>query len=230
MKEYLKHNKRHFEKGYFAPNVESLVFRFYGIVLKPDFGMSGADHEGVLDFGCGQGAAVNFFHGLGFEAYGVDMSETDITAARQRYGHIRDRFAVIDPQPRADDRYFERSFDLVIAIKSLYYLSDEDMAIRLGTLHAALRPGGVFFADMIGTQSEYFAHSEDAGGGLRKVTFQNTRIRREDYFVNFTESEDDLIRKFSMFQPRHIGFHSDKYRSDAAEGVTFHHTFVGVKE
>jgi len=45
--------------------------------------------------------------------------------------------------------------------------------------------------------------------------------------VNFTDSEDDLRRKFALFEPLHVGFYAAKYRIDEGEG--FHYTFVGRK-
>ena len=46
--------------------------------------------------------------------------------------------------------------------------------------------------------------------------------------MNFIKDEEELKHKFSMFQPIHIGFYSEKFRSD--EGVSHHFTFVGRKK
>ena len=53
---YLTENYKYWQKGYDAPNVESFIFRFYGFYLKKRKNLK------LLDFGCGQGAAVNFFN------------------------------------------------------------------------------------------------------------------------------------------------------------------------
>ena len=37
----------------------------------------------ILDFGCGQGGNLNFFHKLGFDVYGVDISKKDINIAKK---------------------------------------------------------------------------------------------------------------------------------------------------
>ena len=71
---YLKINKDYFNKSYFAPNIESFIFRFYGRILVHDFNITGKNKEKILDFGCGQGSALKYFHNLGFDVYGVDIS------------------------------------------------------------------------------------------------------------------------------------------------------------
>jgi hypothetical protein len=81
---------------------------------------------------------------------------------------------------------------------------------------------------MIGTKyTEYFENSQEFEDGMRSVSFKNTRISLDNHYVNFIESEEDLIKKFNVFEPIHVGFYSEMFRSD--EGVRFHYTFVGKK-
>jgi cyclopropane fatty-acyl-phospholipid synthase-like methyltransferase len=96
---YLGDNKEYWEKGYEAPNVDHHTFRFFGRILKPEFGLP-EHNEKLLDFGCGQGAAVNFFHMNGFDAYGVDISEKDISIARSRFSHIKNKFTICNADLR----------------------------------------------------------------------------------------------------------------------------------
>ena len=57
---YFNKNATYWAKSYEAPNVESFIFRFYGRILQHDFDLTGRGGENVLDFGCGQGAALSF--------------------------------------------------------------------------------------------------------------------------------------------------------------------------
>ncbi len=50
----------------------------------------------------------------------------------------------------------------------------------------------------------------------------------QDYFVNFMESEQELLDKFHMFEKIHVGFYDAVYRED--EGSDHHYTFVGRKK
>ena len=168
------------------------------------------------------------FHMYGFDSFGVDICEADIEIARHRYSHIRDHVAVINPHPKEMDVFFNGQFNVIIAVQSLYYLSNSYFEVRLRSLHSSLTKGGVFYAVMIGTQSEYyFSNSEEAGDGLRRVRLKNSRTEVH-CFINFVANETELARKFHMFKARHTGFYSEKFRSD--EGVGFHYLFVEVKE
>jgi 2-polyprenyl-3-methyl-5-hydroxy-6-metoxy-1,4-benzoquinol methylase len=229
MKDYLASNAKYWSKGFNAPNVDQAIFRFYGRILKPEFNLSGKEHEAILDFGCGQGAAVNFFHLHGFETFGVDSSLVDIDVAKARYSYLQSHFKVIDPDPLEGDVFFDRQFHVVVAVHSLYYLSATDLEIRLRSLYNMLGPGGIIYASMIGTQeTDYYFNSEEAYDGLRKVCLKTGRLDIDGCYMNFTSDEDELRRKFHMFRPRHVGFISERYRSDEAPG--FHFLFVGVKE
>lgn len=226
--DYLDKNKAYWEKGYNAPNVDHPVFRFYGRILKPQFGLGG-NWERLVDFGCGQGASVNYFHQHGFNARGVDVSEANIMVCKVRYPHIAECFRVCQAEPKANDAYgFDEDIAVITAIQSLYYLSDTHLSDCLELLHAAMRPGGVFFATMMGRQSrDFYDNSTEYEDGLRVVNFQTSRMHVNDYYINFTHDENDLKRKFAMFRPVHIGYYTEKFRSDEGEG--FHFTFCGVK-
>ncbi len=81
-----QNNVSYWQGRYFAPNVESFIFRFYGRILKFDFGLDGSQHQKVFDFGCGEGGALHFFEKQGFDVYGVDIAENDLAIARKTLG------------------------------------------------------------------------------------------------------------------------------------------------
>lgn len=229
MTAYLDANAEYWKKGYDAPNVDRPVFLFYGRVLKPDFSLYG-NGERLFDFGCGRGAAVDFFNRCGFHARGADISPSDIDAARIRYPLIADRFDLCDSNPAKVPYYgFNEGVQVVTAIQSLYYLSDSDFEICMEKIYASMNKGGVFYATMMGEQaSEFFDNSTPADDGLRCVEFKNDRIDISNYYISFIKDEDAMVKKFNMFKPHHVGYYCSKIRSD--EGDTFHFTFCGIKE
>ena len=222
---YLEANADYWGRGYRAPNVDAPVFRWYGSVLRPDFGIDGSGGERLLDFGCGEGAAVSYWLDLGFDAYGVDISETDIDRGRQRDPRLTDRLDVIDPKPAAGDEWFGGSFDIVTSVQTLYYLSPEDLAVRLDSLRRQMPDDGVFYATMMRTDSYFFEKSTPADNGMRKVEFDHERLGHLEQWMTFTDSEDDLVATFPMFEPVHIGWYASTFRS--REPATIHWAYTG---
>ena len=226
MKEYLRTNQKFWSRGYEAKNVESWVFRTYGRILVYEFKFDGT--EKMLDFGCGQGATCNFFKRNGFDAYGVDVSEKDIAVAQ---ANMPNHFKVISPIPQENQVFFGGEFQLITGIQSFYYLSNTDLDTLLRCLYKQMTDGGIFYATMMGVQSSFFEDSKPYKDGLRLIDTKSKRKKKKGKgvsYVNFTESEEELIKKFHMFKPVHIGFYDFKIRSD--EGTSFHYNFVGQKE
>lgn len=226
---YLEENYKYWNYGYHAPNVDHMVFRMFGRILKPQFGLP-KNHEKLLDFGCGQGSAINFFHQNGFDVRGVDISEFDLGIAKSRYPYISQKFDLITPYPNDKHEYQKSKYKVITAFQSLYYFSKEDFQRTIKKLYDSLEVGGVIFATMMGTKSEEFYQNSIATDDpwLRIVDFKNDRIQVENYYMFFVESEKDLINKFDLFKPVHVGYYSAKFRNDEGDG--FHWTFFGVKE
>ena len=228
MKTYLEKNKEYWEQGYPAINVDHPIFRFYGRILKPEFNLGG-NFERLIDFGCGQGSAVNYFSKMGFNAHGVDICNTDIDIAKQRYPHIANNLSICNPEPSKNDYYgFKDNVSVVTGIQVFYCLAPKDLEICLQKIYDSMKPGGVFFATMMGEQSkEYFDNSVELENGLRSVVFKNDRLEVKDYYMFFIKDENHLKKVFHMFKPLHIGYYCAKYRNDEGDG--FHYTFCGTK-
>lgn len=227
MSEYLKKNKEYWDNGYAAENVESFVFRPYGRIFKYELGLTGGKNEKLLDFGCGQGAALKFFKSKGFDVYGVDISDPDIAKCQEIMPDVADHFSVIPAKPLADNVFFGGDYDAIVSIQTLYYYSNEDLQIRLKSLYDQMKPGAVLYATMMGTGHYMYKHAEKHVDGLYRVEFQLPRLSVSNYYLNFTHSEEELLEKFRIFEKLHVGFYDAKYRED--EGGSFHYTYVGRK-
>ena len=225
MEKYLQGNDEYWQQGYEGENVESFVFRAYGRILKHELGLSGENGERMLDFGCGDGAALSFFDRKGFDVYGVDISRPAIEGCRRRMPHIADHFEMIDPKPGLDDRFFSGGYDLVLGIQSLYLLNPSDLEVRLLSLKKQMKPGGVIYATMMGTRCWYYKYAKPFEDGTHLVELESPRLKTHDYYMTFTESEEDLIQKFHMFEKLHVGYYDACYRED--EGSEFHWIFIG---
>ncbi len=226
MTDYLARNARYWAGSYDAPNVESFIFRFYGRILKFDYGIDGSNHERLLDFGCGQGGALRFFDRLGFTCCGVDIAANDIAAARRHLPHRAEHLAVIDPQPDEDALFFGGVFDIVISIQTLDFLSDSDFARAIKCLWNNMKPGAKIYASMNSWDMYYRRHGTYIGDGLWHVKFKTERVDY-DLYLNFVRSKEAMREKFSLFKSVYLDHYNSSFRE---EGSELRYTFFGIKE
>ena len=104
----------------------------------------------LLDIACGTGYGTRLLteRSAGVEeALGVDLSQSAVSYARERYGDARTRFQVADAMDFADDQ----GFDTIVSIETIEHLPrPEAFASRLAEL---LRAGGVLVASVPTTPS-----------------------------------------------------------------------------
>jgi SAM-dependent methyltransferase len=91
----------------------------------------------VLDVGSAAGAITHFLSGFGCEAVGVDLSETGVQRARERYSELRFEVADAAALPFGDG-----SFDKVVAADVTEHLDDETLRGMLTECRRVLVPGG----------------------------------------------------------------------------------------
>lgn len=226
MSEYLQKNAQYWSGTYDAPNVESFIFRFYGRILKFDYGIDGSKHERLLDFGCGQGGALRYFDSLGFNCFGVDIASKDIAVARKILPHIADQLMVIDPTPDENRVFFGGGFDIVISIQTLDFLSNTDFEKAIKSIYNSMKPGAKIYASMNGYNMYYRNHAEYVGNGLWHVKFKTSRVDY-DLCLQFVKDKEEMRQKFSLFKPVYLDHYDSSFRE---EGSEFRYTFFGIKE
>lgn len=94
----------------------------------------------ILDFGCGPGRDVQYFHSLGHRPVGLDGSAMFCNMAR-RHTHCE-----ILHQMFLSLRLPHQAFDGVFANASLFHIPSQELPRVLSELHKALRPGGILFS------------------------------------------------------------------------------------
>ena len=110
----------------------------------------------------------------------------------------------------------------------MYYLDNDDLAIRLETLSNMLKDDGFVYFTMMSKKHYMFEYAKEDQNGLWKVDFSLPRLEAKNYYLQFMDSEEDMIEKFKIFEPIHVGYYDHKLRSD--EGSGFHYTFFGRKK
>jgi SAM-dependent methyltransferase len=94
----------------------------------------------ILDFGCGPGRDVKYFHDLGHRVIGLDGCEQFCEMARKHSN------CEIWHQSFFDLNLPAQAFDGIFANASLFHVPSEMLPQVLLQLHAALREGGVLFS------------------------------------------------------------------------------------
>lgn len=236
MNDYLEANSNYWNQAiYDNPNPETYVFRIYGRILNHEFGLDGSGSENLLDFGCGSGGNIRFFHEKGFNVYGVDQSKIDIQRCQTRISEKINQFKQINPQSHEDDDWFNGTkFKIITSFQTLYYLNDSDLEKRLISLSNMMEDDGIFIATMMHKSSWYYQMSTESNGGMRFVKFHRKQdigrknLTVNDHYINFTNDEEDLIKKFKIFKPLHTkGYYDGVYRDD--QGSEKHLIFIGQK-
>ena len=133
-----------FGNKYPTDGLVSLYYHF----MKNEVGSLGYPAK-VLDFGCSHGANARFFAGLGFDVYGIDISEDAISYCRKEQGFDSRKFKacdVLDDGVSIAEMFGE--FDMVVASECLYYFSEADFGRLLQEFYACMRENAVFYANM----------------------------------------------------------------------------------
>ena len=111
----------------------------------------------VLEVGCGPGANVWFMHREGFAVHGVDISPAAIGIAAMRL--TTENAGIPSPTPDLRVGNFsnlpwpDRHFDVVVDIYALYANSTAVIAQSLAEISRVLKPGGLLYSKLWGTQS-----------------------------------------------------------------------------
>jgi SAM-dependent methyltransferase len=100
-------------------------------------GMVPAAGGPVADVGCGPGHVTAHLHGLGVDAFGIDLSPVMIDVARRDYPGLR-----FEVGSMTDLDLPAASVAGLLAWQSLIHIPDDEMPTVFGHFHRALRPGG----------------------------------------------------------------------------------------
>ena len=217
-KNYKTTNYKYWQKGYYAPSVEPAVFRFYGKFLKH----IKKKKIKLLDFGCGQGAGVNFFNDKKINAFGVDISLKDINEAKKNYKKIKKKFTHI----KNIEDFKTKNFDVVTCIQSLYYMTNQDIQKKLNYFENILNKDGIIYATMISTKSSMFKNKKKING-MSLVTRDN-KFKYRKHYINFTRSYSHLQKIFKKFKILNMGYYS--FCLDRENDMNHHFTIIAQKK
>ena len=90
----------------------------------------------VADVGCGPGYVTDHLHGLGVDAFGIDLAPGMVDLARREYPHLRFEVGTMTDLDLADD-----SVAGVLAFWSVIHVPDDAVPGVFAEFHRVLRPG-----------------------------------------------------------------------------------------
>lgn len=99
----------------------------------------------ILDLGCGYGRHLIYLAKKGFEMYGIDIAEEGIKIARKwlKEENLRANLRVGDIYKTLP--YKDRSFDVIICIRTLNHGKIEWIRKTIKEMHRILKPNGCVF-------------------------------------------------------------------------------------
>lgn len=149
----------------------------------------------ALDFGCGRGRSVALLDQLGFRVAGQDIQPHPWWSRLSRAA-----FQVVPPDARLPWR--TGTFDLVVEVNVIHYMSSALLAAHAAEVRRCLRPGGFWL----------LLEGNDAGLGAAHLRKQIGRlhplsdIRRLAADQGFTERDHDYVGYYARRWPLVVNF------------------------
>jgi len=214
--------EKSFQEGYDLRYPDGDVIRTWGFFFKHQFKNIMDKHPKLLDFGCGTGAHCEFYQSKGFDVYGVDVSKTAIKKAKSYLPKYAEHYKVIS-HGQDIDKVFNTKFDFIHSHQVLYYLSNTDLEKTLNQLNSILNEDGYVYLTMVSTKCYMYNENAETHDGLKKVILTG-RVESIEW-VNFVESEEEMKKKFDIFETISTGYYDIKL----PEGSSLHYYFIGKK-
>jgi cyclopropane fatty-acyl-phospholipid synthase-like methyltransferase len=222
MKNYLKKNYKYWNFDYDSKNVESAIFRLINILEL--FYIN--KNSSFLDFGCGQGASVNYLINKKYKAVGVDISKKNIEIGNKFFKFDQLYTVPIDSFNCDFTKYNNNNkFDVILCQQSIYYFSEGHFKKLLDNFYNALDKNGILYFSAISTKHTLFkkakAHAQDWLYS-HKFNYKKGNALNHTFFVSHAKK---FYKKYlSKFKLLHIG----EYFMQLSNKTTnnHHYTFI----
>lgn len=165
----------------------------------------------ILDLGFGDGRNMPLLHDLGFEIYGVEISDEicQLTKARM------DRLGIpVTVSTGSNSRipYTDRAFDYVLACHACYYVAaGESFMHNLNEITRVLRPGGRFIFSLAKADSYILRDATPLGHGHYRITRDPYGVRDGTIFRAFTSRAEIAGELGAYFRDVALGLCENDY-------------------
>ena len=184
------YSERNPEKVY---PVEFVVRTFLGTYPQLKLDRSSYCGAKILDLGFGDGRNMPLLHDLGFEIYGVEISDKIGRLTKQRMDKLNVPVQ-LSTGSNSHLPFQDKTFDFVLACHSCYYVTPgERFDDNLREIARVLRDGGRFVFSLAKTDSYILGKALQMGNGLYQITHDPYGLRSGSIFRAFASK-----RRLSM--------------------------------
>jgi SAM-dependent methyltransferase len=193
------YSERNPEKVY---PVEFVVRTFLGTYPNLKLDLSLYRGAKVLDLGFGDGRNMPLLRDLGFEVYGVEISERICQLTQKRMQKLGVP-AQLQIGSNSHIPFDDETFDFVLACHSCYYVSPgESFEDNLREIARVLRAGGRFIFSLAKADSYILSDAAKLGKGHYQIMRDPYGVRNGTVFRAFDSKEeiaDELSKYFTEF-------------------------------
>jgi ubiquinone/menaquinone biosynthesis C-methylase UbiE len=175
---------------------EPLQATLYDFVLREIVSDIIADHDTILDIGCGLGGGLRLaeHHYPGSSLTGLDVSSTAVHICRSRLGDLPNA-SVLSGSGR-ELPFPDNSFDFIFSVGAAGYISLADF-LREAT--RVLRPGGTLSFSVGFTNASFEQHQKKMTSYARRLNLNLQKI------INITENvfaaiDEDTSRRMALIE------------------------------
>lgn len=143
----------------------------------------------ICDLGCGPGVMVDQCVKMGFEFWGVDISEKMIRECINKFGHIESAHFSVGKLQTLD--FPDAFFDVVVCMGALEYLDEDEVEDALAEMKRILKPGGEIVISLMNKKS-FFSWHRRVRNSIKNS--MKGLARRET--IDKSESYDGLTKTF----------------------------------
>jgi SAM-dependent methyltransferase len=217
MGNYVTENVSETNQHYAARNpqhvypVEFVVRTFLGSYPNLQLDKTNFAGSRILDLGYGDGRNMPLLFNLGFEIYGVEISDEINKLAKSRLKNLG--VAVTVKKGRnASVPFGDSFFQYVLACHSCYYI-DEGTTFEnsLNEIYRILDHHGIFICSLPMHDTYILEGAEQLPGGYYRITYDPYNYRNGTVFRAFKSSNEILNTFDKQFEDIRIGFCDDDF-------------------
>lgn len=165
----------------------------------------------ILDLGFGDGRNMPLLHDLGFEVYGVEISEEICGLTRDRMQRLGIP-VVVKSGSNAHIPFAGAAFDFVLACHACYYVSEgESFEDNLAEITRVLRAGGRFIFSLAKADSYILRGATPLANGHFRIAHDPCGVRNGSVFRAFASREEIRDELGGRFEDLALGLCENDY-------------------